>query len=166
MRRVKRRACAAAAGVLVVGLALLAAPALSAVEKNEPCPHQYTTPEGYRLWAVGCYEPSTDTIYYETGHALWHERGHEFDHKHLSDSDRDWLRARYFNNRPWYGNPAGDAPARELFAEGYAWCMGHRPKYRRNAGDGITEAAYGYRPHSVRHRQLCNTISILRLIRG
>lgn len=162
VRRVRRQAIAAA--VAAAGLALLAAPAQATTELRQPCPYTWEAGGAQKI-IQGCYDPNSDTIYYDTGHTLWHERGHAFDSAVLTDADREWISSRFFGGRPWRtADPtAGSAPASERFAEGYAYC---HLKPQRFRGRVVRESGgYGYMAYTARHRQLCNTIAILALVR-
>jgi hypothetical protein len=149
--------------VALACLTLWSAPAAVAgaatVELEQPCPAGVVRTPVNNMRA--CYDPDADVIYHDGSRTfLWHERGHVFDHKHLTDSDREWLSDRYFEGRPWRAADVTDGypAAEELFASGYGAC--HLPRAKRgNFGP------YGYAAWTRAHRRLCNTITILELIR-
>jgi hypothetical protein len=159
VRRVKRKAAAAA----VVGLALLAAPANASTELQQPCPYEHTQ-DGAQLLVMGCYIAGTDTIYYDTGETLWHERGHAFDHQRLTDEDRVWISRTFFRGRLW-STPIRSDGAEERFAEFFAFCHIRAPRARRDGRRAQIAIGYGLIPYTARHRRFCNTVAVLELVR-
>lgn len=166
---------------MVVGLALLAAPAASAARfpipspmptiLHAPCPVDpdaggcaYVDPVALASGAYGddCPNPA-GCIFLRTRNrfARWHELGHAWDQQKLTDSDRRWFaRKLEMAGQPWFDeawNPGG-SPG-ERFADAYANCA-LRNTFRRG-----WETAYDYMPTLRRHRAICNAIVALDLAR-
>jgi hypothetical protein len=115
-----------------------------------PLPPQYTVHHMPCPEAGGSCATYDGQIYLAPGHsrfARWHEFGHVFDAKVLSDGDRNWLAPLLVPGRSWY---EGYSSPMEFFADAYSACaLGLSPK-------GPTWVnSYGYAPHPKRHRRIC-----------
>jgi hypothetical protein len=149
---------AIAAAVTVAGLALLAAPAGAATELRQPCPY---TAAGQTV--QGCYDEAGDTIYYDTGRTLWHERGHAFARRALTESDHAWFaRLLGMPGRPWISATPGAESPDERFADVYAACkmrVRARPGRAALTGYGFVIQADG------RYKRICLAINVLEIVR-
>src|SRR5262245_60213051 len=90
---------------------------LVAIVMGQPCPVTQPGP------GTSCYEPATNTVYIaprdvHSRSALWHERGHAYDHLALTDSERDWLLTHFDTPATAWKN-GGE----EEFADEYAECQ-------------------------------------------
>jgi hypothetical protein len=129
------------------------AASLGVTVSTEPCP-------GYPD-AQGCYLAETRTIHWTDGDVRTreHELAHAWAADHMTAEDQAWLaRPSLLGRGEWFSG-SGKASVGERFAEAWAYC-----RYPIKAGEGV-EAAYGYKPRGYRHRRVCNTISILRVVR-
>ncbi len=100
--------------------------------------YQRGQPEGVNPLGVACYEPATDTIYFD-GPMLHrsvraHETGHAFDDQILTAGDRVYFqRLMHAPAGPWDPEGDGTNSPSEWFAEYYAAAaMNHDPRVEAN----------------------------------
>jgi hypothetical protein len=107
--------------------------------------------------AVGCvYSDRLSAVYLDRRRAvlpstLYHELGHLYDWRVLSNRDR--RRFKRLVGKPRQGWFKGRAQPAELFAEAYSFCA----RYRR-IKSVRTYATYGYDPTPSQHRAACRLI--------
>lgn len=81
---------------------------------------------------------------------LFHELGHRFDYRVMTDAARDAFRRLVHDPRPWHTAP--NSP-HEVFAAAYSACARHRTLHGE-----LLNREYDYNPSPRTHRRVCRLI--------
>lgn len=142
------------------------APPSLTIHEDTPCPG----------FDGSCSDWNSDAIYIAPGASQLtrlHEIGHQFDRQVLTDADRDWFRRlfRYPAGTVWDAERTSEPFVRigvaETFADAYALCGSRIYHVTRRNGIRVYERTVeiNYMPSLRQHRQACNAIAVIALVR-